>query len=238
MSTVAQISANRENSKSSTGPLNETGKETVSANSVKHGLSGAKHTILSYERAEYEKCLAEYLAHYKPAGPEEHRLISNIAANAVRIRRAHSMEAVLFEQAIAEKADKEDAADPIVAQAQAWNDASKGLQRIGLYTHRIQRTIDKDAARLDALQSARKAAYAKAQEEAILLCKLNFATGHKFDPASHFPPDGDFGGFAYSDHDLAQVIARANRLEEARARFAPTQKTPELTMRDLEALIG
>ena len=233
MSSEAKTAANRANSVSSTGPLTEAGKETVSANSVKHGLSSAKHTILPSERAEYEKLLAEYVAHYKPVGPEEDRLISNLSANAVRIRRAHAMEAALFEQAIAEK---EDAADPILAQA--WNDSSKGIQRIGVYAHRIQLTINNDAARLDALQSARKAAFAKAQEEAILLAKLARAKGWDFKPADHFPPDGDFGGFAYSDHDLAQVITRANRLEEARARFAPAQKTPELTMRDLEALIG
>ena len=235
MSTQAQVQANQANALLSTGPVTEAGKQTVSANSVKHGLSSQTHTILPTERAEYEKLLAEYLAHYKPAGPEEHRLVSNITANAVRIARAQAMEAALFEQAIAEK---EEGADPIAAQARAWNDASKGLQRIALYAHRIQRTIDKDIARLDALQSARKAAYAKAQEEAILLCKLNYATGHKFNPAAHFPPDGDFGGFAFSDHELAQVITRANRLEEARARFSPKPQTPDLTMRDLEALIG
>ena len=147
---------------------------------------------------------------------EETRLIVNIAENTVRVRRAHSMEAALFEQAIIEK---EDAVDPFTAQAQAWNDSTKGIQRIALYAHRIERSITKDSAKLDALQSARKAAYAKAQEEAILLAKLARAKGNTFDPGSHFPPDGDFGGFVYSLPDVARLIGRAAALEEAKSRF-------------------
>ena len=106
MSTQAQTQANQANALSSTGPVTEAGKQTVSANSVKHGLSSKTHTILPTERAEYEKLLAEYLAHYKPVGPEENRLLSNVAANAVRIRRAQAMEGALFEQSIAEKEER------------------------------------------------------------------------------------------------------------------------------------
>jgi hypothetical protein len=221
-----------------TGPTTEAGKETVSANAVKHGLSATKHAILPSERAEFEKFLEEFLAHHKPVGPEEHRLAVSVAENAWRVRRAHRMEAALFDQAIAEK---EEGLDNAFAQAKAWIDPPKGLQRIGLYAARIQRTIDRDSARLEALQSARKAAYAKAQEEAILLCKLNYSTGHKFNPADHFAPNGDFGGFVFSDRELAQVITRQNRLDQARARFdAPPRSASAdaASLRALEALIG
>ena len=232
MSTPAQIAAAKSNSQLSTGPVTDAGKQVVAGNSTKHGLSGKGHAVLPGERAAFEKYLEEFLSHYAPVGPEERRLVIGVAENSWRARRAHAMEAALFEQAILEK---EDGIDPTSAQAQAWIDATKGLQRIALYAARIQRTIDRDSARLDALQSARKAAYAKAQEEAILLSKLAYAKGHTFDPASHFPPDGDFGGFVYSDHDLAQVITRINRLEEARARFAPPAAAPNLG--DLASLL-
>ena len=236
MSSEAKIAANQANSLSSTGPVTETGKETVSKNAVKHGLSNnGKHAILPGEQAEYEKLLQEFLAHYRPAGPEEHRLVVSISENTIRIRRAYAMEAALFQQAILEK---EDGAGPVLAQAQAWIDATKGIQRMSLYANRIQRTLDQDSARLEALQSARKAAYAKAREEAILLAKLARAKGNSFDPASHFTPGGDFGGFVYSEVEIAQEIARAARLDEARARFSPRPPTADLTMRDLEALIG
>jgi hypothetical protein len=124
------------------------------------------------------------------------------------------MEAALFEQAILEK---EEGADVASAQAQAFVDASKGLQRIALYAGRIQRTLDKDTARLDALQSARKAAYAKAQEEAILLAKLARSQNWSFSPASHFPSDGDFGGFLrkYRRHGHHAFPEPVLRLQDA-----------------------
>lgn len=225
-----------------TGPVTPEGKETVSKNSVKHGLTGSgKHGILPEEREEFEQFKEEYLDHIKPVGPEEHRLAVSVAENAFRVRRAHRMETSLFAKAIREA---EPGADPALIQAQVWIDPPKGLQKIALYAARIQRTIDRDSKRLAELQTARKAAYAKAREEAILLCKLNYATGHKFKPADHFPPDGDFGGFVFSDSEMAQLIARANRFEEARARFGQkperreSAKSEAAALRALDALIG
>lgn len=236
MSSEAKIAANQANSAHSTGPVTEAGKQIVAGNSVKHGLAGSeKHAVLPGERAEFEKFLAEYLAHFRPVGPDERDCVISLAQNTWRGRRAHEMEAALFEKALLEKQENVDAA---TAQAESWTDASKGIQRISAYAARIERAIEKTRAKLDALQSARKAAYAKAEEEAILLSKLARSKGWSFDPATHFPANGDFGGFAYSDHELAQVITRANRLEEARVRFAPAPAAPDLTMRDLEALIG
>ena len=232
MSSEAKIAANQANSACSTGPVTEAGKQVVAANAVKHGLTGKAHAVLPNERAEYENLLEQFLAHYRPVGPEERRLVVSVAENTVRIRRAHAMEAALFEQSIL---DVGDGVDAVSAQAQAFVDSTKGIQRIALYANRIQRTLDKDSAKLDALQSARKAAYAKAQEEAVLLAKLARAKGNAFDPASHFPSGADFGGFVFSEKELAQVILRANRLEEARARFAPA---PDAALASLEALVG
>jgi hypothetical protein len=127
------------------------------------------------------------------------------------------MEAALFEKAALEK---EACADAATARAKAFIDAAKGIQRISIYAARIQRASEKTRARLDALQPACKAAYAKAEEEAILLLKLDRSKSWSFEPASHFPSYGGFGGFAYSDHELAQAITRNNRPEEARVRFA------------------
>ena len=237
MTSETKALSNQTNALKSTGPTSEAGKQVVAANPVKHGLASAstKHAILPAERAEFEKYLAQFLDHFKPVGPEETRLVNSISENSWRERRAHAMEAALFAQAIAEA---EEGTDPILAQANALKDPKSGLQRIALYANRIRRAIEKDTVRLDALQSARKAAYAKAQEEAILFAKLARAKGLEFQPADHFPADGDFGGFAYSDQDLAQVILRQSRLEEARARFSPAPPRADFTMRDLEALIG
>jgi hypothetical protein len=49
MSTPAQIAANRANSQNSTGPTTDTGKQTVSRNSLKFGLTSKVHIALPGE---------------------------------------------------------------------------------------------------------------------------------------------------------------------------------------------
>jgi len=53
MSTTAQIKANRQNSKKSTGPQTAEGKNVVSQNAVKHGIF-AESVIKGEDPADYE----------------------------------------------------------------------------------------------------------------------------------------------------------------------------------------
>jgi hypothetical protein len=77
-------------------------------------------------------------------------------------------------------------------QAEAFIDSAEGIERISACAARIQRAIEKTRVKLDALPSARKAPYAKAEDEAILLSKLARSKNWSLDPASHFPADGEF----------------------------------------------
>jgi hypothetical protein len=54
-------------------------------------------------------------------------------------------------------------------EGDAFDDTPGELRRTSLFAHRIQRAIEKSRVELKSLQSERKAAYARAQEEAILL---------------------------------------------------------------------
>jgi hypothetical protein len=69
------------------------------------------------------------------------------------------------------------------------------------------------------MQSERKSAFSAAQEEAILLTQLAHAQGKTVDAAKDFPSPELCGGFVYSLPEITAVIARAARLEEAKARF-------------------
>jgi hypothetical protein len=218
MTSPAQFTANRANAQLSTGPITDAGKQTVSQNSTVHGLTSRVQAALPGEEeafAKYSRTMVEALA---PAGAEEESLAQTIASDRWRLKRAHHMENALFLQiAMAEEADP----DPAAAHVQAWIDPTKGLQRVALYANRIQRAIEKNTIALQALQSQRKAAYAQALEEAILLTKLAEAKGQIYNPAPDFDPAESRGGFAYSAAEIARVMSRARRLEEARARFAP-----------------
>ncbi len=216
--TSQQIAANCANAELSTGPITEAGKEAVSRNALKHGLSGATHAALPGEESALEKHCEGYREAYAPVGAPEHDLVRNIAENHWRLKRAHAMESALFFQL--ELAGDLDAP---AAHAEGFIDPVKGLQRIALYAARIQRAIEKNAAELKAMQDARKAAPRPPppREEAILLTQLAQMQGKTIEPERDFPADESLGGFVYSASEIARLIDRARRLEEASARFRP-----------------
>ena len=201
-----------------TGPTTEAGKQIVSQNSLKHGLTGKIHAALPGEESALEKHCQEYRKAYAPVGAPEEDLVRTLAENHFRLRRAHAMEAALFLQIEQEQTAELPAP---AAHAQAWVDPAKGLQRIALYASRIQRAIEKGAAELKAMQASRQAAYAKAQEEAVLLTQLAEAKGKTYDPAPDSAPPESQGGFVYSAAEIARIVSRARRLEEAKLLFAP-----------------
>ncbi|MGA3242474.1 MAG: hypothetical protein ABSG03_40035, partial [Bryobacteraceae bacterium] len=77
----------------------------------------------------------------------------------------------------------------------AWSDKDTGLQRMALYAQRIQRTGEKTANTLKAIQQERKAAYNQAKEEAMYLTQLSLASANSFDAALHFGAPHLHGGF-------------------------------------------
>ena len=219
MTSPAQLAANQANAKLSTGPVTDAGKQIVSQNGLKHGLTGTTHAALPGEEEALEKHCEGYRQAYAPVGQPELDLVRNIGENHWRLKRAHAMETAMFLQIEREPSEQ----SVPEAQAQAWIDPVKGLQRIALYAARIQRAIERNTAELRAMQAQRKAAFARAQEEAILLTQLAAIKGQTLDPARDFPSPELCGGFAYSATEIARILDRARRLEEARARFAPAE---------------
>src|SRR5581483_4625311 len=159
-------------STTATGPITESGKETVSRNALKHGLTGKTHAALPGEESAFEQHCAAYRKAYNPVGVLEEDLVRNIAENQWRLRRAHALEDAAFELALLQNEDD----SPIASQAQAFVDPKNG----------IQRTLDKQLDRLKAMQDERNAAFEAAREEAVALTQLASAKGQNFDPALHF----------------------------------------------------
>jgi hypothetical protein len=217
MSTPAQIAANQANSKLSTGPTSDAGREIAARNSTKHNLTGKGDPALPGEKEAVAEFVQGYIHAYAPVGVPEHALVTNIARNYFRLQRAHDMEDALFMRIMSEPS--EDALSPATALADAWLDPKQGLKSVALYASRIQRAIEKATAELKEMQANRKAAYAAAQEQAIFLTQLAHAKGQPPDQSKEFPSPELCGGFIYSLPEIARLIARAARLEEAKARF-------------------
>ena len=217
----------------STGPITAAGKETVSRNGLKHGLSGRKYAYLEGERDAFEAHVKAYMASVSPIGLQEESLARLAAENVWRLRRAHAMENAALDQFAADQIETEsesgeagESTTPAAAQAQAWLDATKGLQRLALYISRIGRALQKDTAALAALQDERKARYAKAEEEAVALTLLARSPGQSFNPAQYFSGKAH-GGFAYSAPEIAQIIDRTRRLAQARTLLSQPSTPPE-----------
>ena len=212
MSTPAQIAANQANSKFSTGATTDAGKQTVSKNSLKHGLSSPNpvHVILPGEEDPFAEHLDGYMQAYAPIGVPEQDLVRSLASNNWRLQRCHSMERALFSYLQKEVAEG----------AETAAETLRELNKTVGYAHKIERAIEKTRNELKSLQSERKGAYSKAQEEAILLTQLAHAKGQPPDQAKEFPSPELYGGFVYSLPEIARLIGRAARLAEANARFA------------------
>jgi hypothetical protein len=216
MSTPAQIAANQANAKLSTGATSEAGKQIVSQNSLKHGLCSKVHIALPGERNALEEHVEGYLEAYAPVGLPERDLVRNIAENHFRLQRAHALEHALVTHIISDQSANADSAS---VDDETWAEKTRELKNVTLQAGRIQRAIEKTTAALNAMQTQRKSAYAKAEAEAILLTQLAHAKGQTLDAAKDFPPPEHCGGFVYSLPEIARLIGRAARLAEANARF-------------------
>jgi hypothetical protein len=140
-------------SNKSTGPVTAAGKETVSKNALVHGLSGRKHAALPGEEGPYENHCRLLFEAMAPVGALEEALANDIAGDRWRLNRARAMENALFDKLALDS----NAPDGATANAEAWVDASNGLRRIAGYAAQLQRAVERNTTRLEAMQAVRKA---------------------------------------------------------------------------------
>ena len=77
---AAQVAANCLNAQLSTGPVTDTGREIVSQNATKHGLTGSNFRVLASEnQAEFDKLLTGFLSSEAPEGEEEIAMVHQMA---------------------------------------------------------------------------------------------------------------------------------------------------------------
>ncbi len=111
-------------------------------------------------------------------------------------------------------------------QARTWLAKNDNFLLLALYEQRINRTIERNMAELRTLRAERKAARDQALEEALLLSQLAQSKGEKYDPAADFPPQLPGTDSVFSPAAITRLIARAQRLNEARD-YAKTRVNPE-----------
>ena len=97
MTSVRQIESNRRNALRSTGPKTDSGKQRISRNAVRHGLT-AETVITSLEDADdYKAFELAMTSSYDAETAVERELVLRLASLLWRLRRATSIETGLFQ---------------------------------------------------------------------------------------------------------------------------------------------
>jgi hypothetical protein len=107
--TEAQINANRENAKKSTGPRTAEGKNASSRNRLLHGLRANKHILLDEDPEDFLLLLHDHWDRFQPVGPAEETLVLRIANGQWRLGRALPAEAGIYRDRFHEVFQKDEA---------------------------------------------------------------------------------------------------------------------------------
>src|SRR5690242_15732628 len=96
MATAAQTFANRENSKSSTGPRTPEGKAASSQNAKTNGFNAADPVLPTEDRNQFNALLEQYRSEIAPKTTHEEFLVSQMTGARWKLDRLERMEVTMF----------------------------------------------------------------------------------------------------------------------------------------------
>jgi len=161
MATTAQILANRENSKLSTGPRTPDGKAISSSNSRTHGLNAADPVLPNEDRNLFNELLEQYKSEWTPATAHQEFLVSQMTGAQWKLNRIERMETEMF------------AALDDLATAFTGKETAAGFARLERYRATLERTYHRCVRELRAARKEESQFKAKTTQ-AIEQARLNF----------------------------------------------------------------
>lgn len=143
MASHAQLRANRENAKKSTGPRTTNGKKRSSKNAVRHGLLSEDWFIDGEEERSYSQLLTELEDTLSPVGPMECALVERIAIAMCRQRRL-----TIAEGAMVRLSRRDESVQRQIDSSSAYGRTTQcRFSRLAPYKER-EAEAEKDAARV------------------------------------------------------------------------------------------
>jgi hypothetical protein len=181
---------NRRNSRHSTGPRTESGKQRSSLNALRHGLTADSAVLPSEDPAAFDAHRRGFFDEYRPATSTESQLVQELANTSWRLNRIPLLEAQLLSQ------------DP--------NPQSPipQLAALGLHYTRLSRQFQKTLDTLRGIQADRADHQRRDLKDAAALLELHKHKGVPWDPADH--------GFVFSKCDVERFSQRSMRLNQSR----------------------
>jgi hypothetical protein len=211
MTSEKQIGANRRNALLSTGAQTQAGHNHSRMNALRHGLTGQVTTMTDEDRAAHDQFSSALIKDLAPDGAMETQLAQRVATDSWRLNRISAIEDNIFALGQLQNAGQAcpdvPEIDAALISARVFTLESKQLQLLTLYEQRINRSLQKNLAILQQLQTTRKAAHEAAMKEATALLKLSEMKGLEYSPAKD--------GFVFSTAQIHAAIDRQHRLQRA-----------------------
>jgi hypothetical protein len=156
-------------SRKATGPITPEGKNRSRLNALRHGLSGQTVLMPWEDREAYQAHCAGIVQELEPVGQLETECAQGIADDQWRLNRARAVDSNMFAlgQFDYAPATGDEQVDAALNAARAFRDHSKAFANLSIYEQRINRSLEKNFARLQALQQDRKLQEGMARAAAI-----------------------------------------------------------------------
>ena len=215
MSSDAQINANRENAKKSTGPTSHDGKKKSRMNAVTHGFAGQTVIIAEHEVEAYRNHFDAFHAEYRPVGPTETFLVHSLADlsfSASQIRTLSTNRLYLAGARPLPNPNATHTPETENAMGQAFSavELAPCLNTLGIYESRKLRTFHSTRKELLAIQTERKLREKEEMEEAAKLRQADQKTRQPHEKEWH-PSEN---GFVCSLAEIDRYIFRQNRRDQ------------------------
>jgi len=154
MPTNAQITANQQNAKLSTGPTTEAGLKRSSQNACKHGFTGQTLVITPQEKEAYEAHVRAYMAAHKAIDHKHIQLVQQLADADWSLHQIFIQQTNTMSLMTAITLQMSEAGDPM-ATAAAIAPVARTLNTLSTYEVRRRRAARSIQEELNAVESER-----------------------------------------------------------------------------------
>jgi len=151
MSTNAQITANQQNARLSTGPTSEAGIKRSSQNACKHGFTGQSLIVTPQEKEAYEAHVQAYMAAHKAIDHKHIQLVQQLADADWSLHQIFIQQSNTMSLMTAITMQLSEAGDPI-ATAAAIAPVARTLNTLSTYEVRRRRAAKSIQEELAALE--------------------------------------------------------------------------------------
>ncbi len=212
MATAAQITANKANAQSSTGPRTEAGKSRSALNALRHGITSQLVVLPTDDIDLYTAFAAAWHADFDPHGILETQLVQTLADTQWRLNRirAHEANICAMAQGLPPSHELESESEQVqtaLAEAEVVRTQTAALNSLSIREQRLHKLLISTLNHLTAHQNARKALAERQMQDAVTLRNYHKTKEVTFDPREF--------GFVLSNRDMDLFLRRAHLFHAA-----------------------